>query len=176
LKTLYLLRHAKSSWDDERLADHDRPLAPRGQQDARHMASHMRRAKVRPQLVLCSSAARALQTYEAISSAMGPSVPGLVEDELYGASDSDLRVRIHEVPETVDALLLIGHNPGLQDLALGIAGDGDDQALARLGDKFPTCALATLDIPTSWGALGPGHAIFRSLVVPAELPGNKRES
>ncbi len=133
------------------------------------MARYMRRAKVRPHLVLCSSAVRALQTYEAISAAAGPSVPGLVEDELYGASDSDLRLRLHEVPETVGALLLIGHNPGLQDLALGMAGDGDQEALARLGDKFPTCALATLDVPTSWAALGPGHATFRSLVVPAGL-------
>ncbi len=111
------------------------------------------------------------QTYEAISAAVGPSVRGLVEDELYGASDSDLRVRLHEVPETVDTLLLIGHNPGLQDLALGIAGDGDQQALARLGDKFPTCALATLDIPTSWAALGPGHGYLQSVVVPRDLPG-----
>ncbi len=170
MKTLYLLRHAKSSWDDQSLADHDRPLAPRGQADALRMAGHMRRAQVRPQLVLCSSAARALQTYEAISAAVGPSVPGLVEDELYGASDSDLRVRLHEEPDTVETLLVIGHNPGLQDLALGMAGDGDEQALARLGDKFATCALATLDIPTSWAALGPGHAYLRSLVAPRDLP------
>ena len=135
------------------------------------MAGHIRRAKVRPQLVLCSSAARALQTYEAISAAVGPSVPGLVEDELYGASDSDLRVRLHEVPDTVEALLVIGHNPGLQDLALGIAGDGDEHALARLGDKFPTCALATLNIPTSWADLGPGQAYLQSLALPPRPPG-----
>ena len=119
LKTLYLLRHAKSSWDDQSLADHDRPLAPRGKRRPAAWRATMRRAKVRPQLVLCSSAARALQTYEAVSAGLGPSVPGLVEDELYGASDSDLRVRLHEVPDTVEALLVIGHNPGLQDLALG---------------------------------------------------------
>ena len=94
-----------------------------------------------------------------------------MEDELYGASDSDLRVRLHEVPDTVEALLVIGHNPGLQDLALGMAGDGDEQALARLGDKFATCALATLDIPTSWAALGPGHAYLKSLVC---APGSPR--
>ena len=135
------------------------------------MAGHIRRAKVRPQLVLCSSATRALQTYEAISAAVGPSVPGLVEDELYGASDSDLRVRLHEVPDTVEALLMIGHNPGLQDLALGMAGEGDEHALARLGDKFATCALATLRIPTSWAALGPGHAYLKSLVAPRDLRG-----
>ena len=138
------------------------------------MAGHMRRAKVRPQLVLCSSAARALQTYEAISAAVGPSVPGLVEHELYGASDSDLRVRLHEVPDTVEALLVIGHNPGLQDLALGLAGDGDEHALARLGDKFATCALATLDIPTSWAALGPGPCLLEVLGSPPGISQAKR--
>jgi phosphohistidine phosphatase len=171
LKTLYILRHAKSSWDDPRLADHDRPLGPRGQKAARQMAVHMRRAKVRPDLVLCSSAARARQTYEAVSAGLDGLATLSVEDDLYGASDTGLLVRLQDVPDATGAVLLVGHNPGLQDLALMLAGDGDAPGMARLGDKFPTCALATLDVPTPWASLGPGHCHLRSLVVPRDLPG-----
>lgn len=169
MKSLYLLRHAKSSWDDQRLADHDRPLAPRGLKAVQQVAHHMRQAKVRPDLVLCSSATRAVQTYEGISAGLGPSVVVSVEDDLYGATDTGLLVRLQDVPETVGAVMVIGHNPGLQDLALLLASDGDPHTLARLGDNFPTCALATLEVPTPWETLGPGHARLKALVVPRDL-------
>ncbi len=171
MNSLYLLRHAKSSWDEPGLVDHDRPLAPRGRKAARRMAVHVRKAKIRPQLVLCSAATRAVQTYEAISTALEQPVVVSVEEALYGASDTDLLVRLHDVPDTVSAVLLVGHNPGLQDLALGLADDGNPTDLARLGDKFPTCALARLDVPTGWDALGPGHAYMKSLVLPGDLTG-----
>jgi phosphohistidine phosphatase len=134
------------------------------------MALHLRKAEIRPELVLCSSATRAVQTYEALSTVLGQPVVVSVEEALYGATDTDLLVRLHEVPGTVGAVLLVGHNPGLQDLALGLADDGNGTDLARLGDKFPTCALAILDIPTAWDALGPGHAYLKSLVLPRDLP------
>ena len=170
MNSLYLLRHAKSSWDDPGLSDHDRPLAPRGRKAARRMALYLRKAKIRPQLVLCSSAARAVQTYDAISTALEGPVVVSVEDDLYGASDAGLLARLHEVADTVRAVLVVGHNPGLQDLALGLADDGNPTEVARLGDKFPTCALANLDVPTTWDALGPGHAHLKSLVLPRDLP------
>jgi phosphohistidine phosphatase len=169
LKTLYLLRHAKSSWDDSNLADHDRPLAPRGQKAAGRMAVHIRRAKVRPELVLCSSATRAVQTYELIAPALDRPLELLVEDALYGASDTELLIRLQDVPDAVEAALLIGHNPGLQDLALVLAGDGDPASLTRIGDKFPTAGLATLKVPTPWSVLGPGHAYLMSLATPRDL-------
>lgn len=171
LKTLYVLRHAKSSWDDPRLADHDRPLAAPGLKAAKRMGLYMRRAKVRPDLVLCSSAARAVQTYEAISTGLNGPVTMSLEDDLYGATGTGLLVRLQDITEAVATVLLVGHNPGLQDLALMLAGDGDPPGLTRLGDKFPTCALATLDVPTPWASLGPGHAYLESLVVPHDLPG-----
>ena len=119
------------------------------------MGAHMRKAKIHPDLVLCSSAARALQTSDAISAVLRKPLTVSVEDDLYGASDTGLLVRLQEVAETVEAVLVVGHNPGLQDLALMLAGDGDQAEVARLGDKFPTCALATLDVPTPWASLGP---------------------
>jgi phosphohistidine phosphatase len=169
LNSLYLLRHAKSSWDEPGLVDHDRPLAPKGQKAARRMAVHVRKAKIRPQLVLCSTATRAVQTYEALSGALEQPVVVSVEAGLYGATDADLLARLHDVPDTVSAVLLVGHNPGLQDLALGLAYVGNPADLARLGDKFPTCALASLEVPTPWAALGPGHAYLKSLVLPRDL-------
>jgi phosphohistidine phosphatase len=166
LKSLYLLRHAKSSWDDPGLADHDRPLAPRGLKAAQWMGNHMRRAKIAPDLVLCSTATRAVQTLDAISAILKEPLAVSVEDDLYGAGDTGLLVRLQDVPDAVGAVLLVGHNPGLQDLALMLAGDGDPGDLVRLGDKFPTCALATLEVPTPWESLGPGHAYLTSLVFP----------
>jgi phosphohistidine phosphatase len=130
------------------------------------MGGYMRRAKIVPDLVLCSSATRTVQTLDVVSAVLKAPLEVSVEDDLYGASDTSLLVRLQDVPEAVGAVLLIGHNPGLQDLALTLAGDGGQAELARLGDKFPTCALATLEVPTPWETLGPGHAYLRSLVFP----------
>ena len=85
MKQLFLLRHAKSSWDDSELADHDRPLAPRGRRAVKLIAEHLRREGVTPALVLCSSALRTRETLEGIASALGESISVQIEDELYAA-------------------------------------------------------------------------------------------
>jgi len=94
---LYLLRHAKSSWDDPGLADRDRPLAPRGRRDAGRMAEHLRAEDVRPGLVLCSAAVRARQTLAAVDEVLGDP-PTSIEDGLYGAEPEDVLARLREVP------------------------------------------------------------------------------
>ena len=129
----------------------------------------MRKAKVCPELVLCSSAVRALQTYKAISPALGPSVELSVEDALYGAGWADLLERLQVLPEQVGTVLLIGHNPAMHELAIELAGDGAAGALAQLVEKFPTGALASLGVPGRWEALGPEQAHLGSLTVPREL-------
>jgi phosphohistidine phosphatase len=151
------------------MADHDRPLAPRGRRAAGRMAVHIRQANVRPELVLCSSAVRAIQTYRAIAPALGPSVEMSVEDALYGASWADLLERLQVLPEQVATVLLVGHNPAMHELAIELAGDGAAAALAQLVEKFPTGALASLDAPVRWKALGPGQAYLQSLTVPRDL-------
>jgi phosphohistidine phosphatase len=166
LKTVYLLRHGKSSWDDPLLADHERPLAPRGRKAAGRMADRLHQAGPRPQMVLCSSAARARATLDAISRALGKAADVRIEDALYGASAEEILDRLRELPERVDAVLVIGHNPGLQDLALELAGDGDAACWSRLREKFPTAALATLSTSASWAELGPDQAYLESLVTP----------
>jgi phosphohistidine phosphatase len=170
MRTLYLLRHAKSSWKEEGLADRDRTLAPRGEGAARDMARHMRQAGVRPSLVLCSPARRARATLDLVAGGIARPFESLVEDELYGATALDLLVRLQKVGNETTSVMVIGHNPGLEDLAALLAGDGDGDALAQLRRKFPTAALATFDLAdTAWSELSRGQAYLAALTVPRDL-------
>ncbi len=166
MRRLYLLRHAKSSWDDPSLADHDRPLAPRGRKAARRLGAHLSEEGIEPELVLCSSARRTRETLERLGGAVGGSTVE-VEEGLYAADADALADRLRAVPDEVRSVLLIGHNPGLEELALDLAGRGE--ALARLEEKFPTGALAALELSTSWAGLSPGSAELTAFVVPREL-------
>ena len=166
MPTLYLLRHAKSSWADSALADHERPLAPRGRRDGKRIAEHLRRQEIEPELVLCSSAARTRETLELLRPALGGATV-VVEDELYGASSDQLLARIRLVPDEVASVLVIGHNPGLHELALALAAAGDERE--RLEEKFPTAALATLEPAEPWDRVAPGGATLTAYVVPKQL-------
>jgi phosphohistidine phosphatase len=163
---LYLLRHAKSSWADPTLADTERPLARQGRRDATRIAKHLRRLGCVPELILCSSAARTRETLERVRPALGSSTV-VVEEELYAASSDELLCRIRLVPDTVASVLVIGHNPGLHQLALALASAGDE--LERLEAKFPTATLATLAAATSWSRLAPAEATLTGYVVPKQL-------
>jgi phosphohistidine phosphatase len=165
MRTLYLLRHAKSSWDDPGLPDRERPLTPRGVRDAKRIAKHLRRLEFTPELVLCSSARRTRETLELVRPALAV-VPVSIEDGLYGASSETLRERLRAVPDEVGSVLLVGHNPGLRDLALALASRGADRE--RLEAKFTTAALATLTLP-SWSRLSPGDAELVDYVGPKQL-------
>jgi phosphohistidine phosphatase len=168
-RALYLLRHAKSSWDDPDLDDHDRPLARRGARAGAAVALHLRTEGIQPALVLCSSALRARETLDLIAPALGDAAVW-VEPELYGADVADLLLRLARLPPAVPSVLLIGHAPSLRDLALRLAGGGDAAALSRLRAKMPTAALATLVLPRgAWARLAPGSAELRGFVVPRDL-------
>ena len=162
---LYLLRHAKSSWDDPGLADHDRPLAPRGRKAAKAIGRHLRERGIEPALVLCSSATRARETLERIRLAGGEAH---IERELYGAGADALLARLRELPADVPSVLLIGHNPGMEELALLLAREGP--AVRELEAKFPTAALATLALRgTGWSTLDRGTAELVDFVRPRDL-------
>jgi len=167
MKRIYLLRHAKSSWDDTSLPDHDRPLAGRGRRAAKAIARHMRDSDIEPELVLCSTARRARETLDRIEAALGGAAIE-IESDLYAASATTLLQRLRSVPDTVDSVLLIGHNPGLQDLALELARPSprtDD-----LAAKYPTAALATLEASAStWRELDRSSAELVELVRPRDL-------
>jgi phosphohistidine phosphatase len=165
---LYLLRHAKSSWADPALPDRERPLASRGRRDGKRVAKHLVRFGIRPELVLCSSAVRARDTLELIRPALGTAATLKLEPELYAAPSSYLLERVRLVPEEVATVMLIAHNPGLQDLALLLAAPGGD--IERLKAKFPTAALATLTLEeTTWNQLSEANAALAAYVVPKQL-------
>jgi phosphohistidine phosphatase len=167
VKRLFLLRHAKSSWDDASLADHDRPLAPRGLRASALIAEHLRRNRIRPALVLCSSARRTRETLERVG--LGP-VEVRFERELYGASSQDLLQRLREVPDEIESVMLVGHQPAIQELALDLAAEGSE--LEALRAKFPTAALATLTFPGEWNELGSDSAELVGYVKPKQLKGS----
>ena len=158
---LFLLRHAKSSWDDPSFADHDRPLAPRGRKAAKRIGAYMRREQIPIALVLCSSASRAQQTLDLVAP------PGAIriERELYGATSAELFGRLRRVPDEIHEVMLIGHEPAIRDLAVQLIGPRSELA----DRKFPTGALATLTFTGPWSALGPDQAMLAAFITPTEL-------
>jgi phosphohistidine phosphatase len=164
---LHLLRHAKSSWDDSTLTDRERPLAPRGRKAAKRIADWAASHDVRPQVVACSSAVRARETLQRV-------LPGLGEPEvwtevsLYAASAETLLARVQALPDELDEAMLIGHNPGFQELVLLLAEEGELRD--RVAAKLPTGGLATLEADVrGWAEIKPGQLRLSSFVVPRDL-------
>jgi phosphohistidine phosphatase len=169
LRELYVLRHAKSSWDEPGLDDHERPLAPRGRRAVDALARYVEADGIRPGLVLCSSARRARETMEGI----GLAGRILIEPELYSANVDQLLARLWRIPGQTDSAMVVGHNPALQILVLRLVGSSrDPEGEARLQavrHKFPTGALATLSFDCAWRQLAAGAAELIGLVRPKDL-------
>jgi len=167
VKQLLLLRHAKSSWADDGLADHERPLAPRGRKAGKQLARWIAEHEVRPDLVVCSSAVRAQQTFALVEAALGDP-PTSTEDRLYAASCATLLARVRQLPETASSALFVGHNPGLADLCLLLTASSERRD--RVAENLPTGALAVLELPIdAWPAIETGEARLVELILPREL-------
>lgn len=153
-KTLRLLRHAKASLANGPGADHDRPLESRGQRAAILVGAYLVQRGSLPALALCSSARRAVETLECVAAQL-PRTPRVVlDDDLYLASPTTLLERLRQIDEDVESALIVGHNPGIAELARSLARRGDRDALERLGRRFPTGALAELRFPAMcWGEI-----------------------
>jgi phosphohistidine phosphatase len=171
VKTILLLRHAKSAWDDGHLADHDRPLNRRGEGAAKAVAEHFVASEPRPDLILCSTAARARQTLAPLLERLAsPAPPISLEKGLYLASEDLLMERLRKLPDEAGTVLLIGHNDGMWLLAEALAGHGKPALLTALHGKFPTGALAHLQAPLDrWPDLRAGTANLVEFVRPREL-------
>lgn len=164
-----MLRHAKSSWGNDSLADRDRPLAERGHHDARRMDDYLRANELRPDLVLCSPARRTRETLELVAGAVA-GAETTIEAALYGAEAPEILAVLHTIEPAHGCVMIIGHNPGLEDLVMDLAGDGDPTAMDQLRTKFPTAALAVLDLgETGWPQLAPGSGYLARLVLPRHL-------
>lgn len=170
MPTLHLLRHAKSSWDDLRVADHDRPLSERGERAAAAMAAYLRQSGIAPDLVLCSSARRTADTLALLRRGLPDRLAVETRRDLYEVGAGDLLDALRRVPDTVETLMLVGHNPGLEDLATALAGpDSDPGSREALARKFSTGALATLAFDGAWAALAAGGARLTRFITPKDL-------
>jgi phosphohistidine phosphatase len=169
MRQLLLLRHAKSSWDDAATADRDRPLNARGRRCAAVMRQAMRDLGLVPDLILVSTSRRTMETLEALEPwDDAPLVEPL--DSLYLANQMQMIAALHGVAETVRSVLLIGHNPGLHDLATALAGRrGGSEAERALADGFPTGALAEFVVAGSWWDLREGGARLVRFLTPRML-------
>ncbi len=168
MKTLHLLRHAKSSWKHADLDDHERPLSKRGRQTAKTIAGYLRRAKIAPKVVICSTAVRARQTLDPIAKATKP--PKVIfEREIYEVAHEKIWKHLRNLPESADCLLLIGHNPGLHDLALVLATADSAKLVPPRGGKFPTGAMASFRFDGAWKAVQPHSAVLFSYTSPKAM-------
>ena len=170
MKTLHLLRHAKSSWDDNALSDVERPLAPRGQRATAALRTFFANADLPVDLVLLSPARRARETWAGVASGLRADPPVRVEPRIYEASVDDLLAIVHSVDDDdVSSLLLVGHNPGFEQLAIALAGKGEADALANLQAGYPTGGFASLDFDETWSEVRPGNGRLLRFVRPREL-------
>ena len=181
-RTLVLFRHAKSAWPD--VPDHDRPLARRGIRAAPVMGRWLREAGLVPGQVLCSTARRARETWQFAQAGLAASPPVTFDVRIYAAAPADLLALIREVRPATGTLLLIGHNPAIEDLARLLAaasgaagpgtagprtGDSHHSDLDRMRSKFPTAAIAVLRSGGTWHDLAPGRARLTAFVTPGDL-------
>jgi phosphohistidine phosphatase len=169
-KQLVLLRHAKSNWDDPLLADFDRPLAKRGRKAGQRLAAWLKKQRIRPDAVLCSPSVRTRETLALIADAIGDQVPVAYDKGLYLAEAEDLLMRLRHVDSAAKCVMVIGHNPGMQELALALLRPGAKKSHAKLAEKFPTAAAACFDLPISaWSELQLADGTLTKFVKPADI-------
>jgi phosphohistidine phosphatase len=162
-RRLVLLRHAKSDWPED-VSDHDRPLAARGRRDAPLVGRWLARSGYPPDGVVCSTAVRARQTWELAAAGLpGPALSRL-EPRVYEATVLSLLMLVRELPEELRTVALVGHNPGLAELAVGLTAPPPQPPAS-----FPTAAVAILGIPGPWSSAGPGEARLLAFAVPADM-------
>ncbi len=166
-----LLRHAKSDWSAAGQPDHARPLAARGRKTAPAIGRYMAREGLIPAAVRVSNARRTRETWELVRAALGPAAPDAVYDpRIYDASPATLLGVIWEAGADAHPLLLVGHNPGLHELARRLTADARGNPNLALAAKFPTAALAVIDFPLErWSDVGAGRGRLERFVTPRSL-------
>jgi phosphohistidine phosphatase len=172
---LLLLRHAKSDWSDAGLDDRDRPLSKRGRESAPVIAGYMREMELAPDLVLSSPATRTRQTLSLVLDKLGRSPEIVFDEALYDfGSGARLLEAITEHGGDAKTLMLVGHNPAVQQLASMLAGTGEPELMAAMEGKFPTAALAVIDFEAeAWSAIKAGKGTLAAFVTPKGLASDR---
>lgn len=162
-KTLFLVRHAKSSWKEAGLDDRDRPLNKRGKEDAPKMGRHLAKEGVRPELITSSPAVRALKTARTIAAGLGLRKSDVMANErLYAFGVSGVLEVLRELDDGLDTVMVVGHNPAVTGLVNELSGGGVD--------NVPTCGVAELRFKTgSWADIGAGKGELVKLHYPKKL-------
>lgn len=163
MRTLFLIRHAKSSWDNPGLRDFNRPLNERGLHDAPKMAKLLAKKGVKPDLLLSSPAKRAITTAHFFAETFGLEADDVVqEQEIYEAAVSDILNIVNNLPDSAQSVMLFGHNPTLTD----VANRFSDQYI----DNIPTCGIVLIESEAdSWKAFSEGNAAVKKIFFPKEV-------
>ncbi|WP_165837684.1 SixA phosphatase family protein [Zavarzinia aquatilis] len=170
MKTIILLRHAKSSWGDASVEDFDRSLNQRGERAASLVGQFLRHEGLHPDVILCSAARRTRETLVRIEGAMGGDVPALIEKDLYLASATSLLERLRRLSDEAACVLVIGHNPGLEDLAATLIEPLGSPLEEKLAMKYPTAGLAVISVDIGrWHDLKKRGGKLDLFVIPKDL-------
>jgi phosphohistidine phosphatase len=170
MRRLMLLRHAKSDWSEPGVSDHDRPLNPRGQESAPKVGAYMARHGLVPDQVVCSTAVRARETWEELATEFKDHPLTVYDERLYNARIETILGLVRETKDRVKSLLLVGHNPGLHELAGLLIASGDLTHRARLREKLPTAGLVVIDFAVEeWTRLHPHAGRLERFVAPRWL-------
>jgi phosphohistidine phosphatase len=169
VRTLYVLRHAKSDWGDASLRDFDRPLNGRGRKSAKAMGRELRERGLTPDLVLLSPSARTTETLARAEEGFGASFEKVEESSIYLAENEELVALIRNAPAKSERLMIVGHNPGMHELVLLLA-NGPRDLREEAAAKFPTGAMAEISFDVGdWSDVTPGSGFIRSFLKPREL-------
>ncbi len=171
-KILYVLRHAKAEAGFSNQADHSRRLVERGIEAAQITGAYLFRQQIKPEAVICSDAARARETWRQIEAIYSSPLNVEFTAQLYMASAGELFRYLSGLPDNINSALIIGHNPGLHQLCLMLAADGDEDILDAMHLKFPTCALAAINLgDISWHDIEQSTGKLIDFVTPKMLAG-----
>lgn len=170
MKRLTLLRHAKSTWDDPVARDFDRPLNRRGRRAARTMGLEMKRLELRFDKVIASSAARVVETLAELAQAYGDGLAPELHRNIYLAPPETLLECVRATPETIQSLLVVGHNPGLESLTLLLTAKESGTLREQAEVKYPTAALAEISLPVEhWREVKRGEGKLERFIRPRDL-------
>ncbi len=170
MRRLMLLRHAKAERSQPGERDRERRLADRGRRDAPRIGAYMARHGFIPDAAMVSPAARTRATWDLVAKALGEPPDATLDDRLYDASPGDIIAVIKDAGGEADALLVVGHNPGLHELAVGLIASGDRDTRERLGEGLPTSALVVIDLMLkAWTELRPRSGRLERFVTPRQL-------
>ncbi len=170
MKTVALMRHAKSSWDDSRMDDFERPLNERGRDAAQAVGRELQRRAVRFDQVIASPAVRVRETLDQLARGYGALPDVRFDPQIYGGDLQALEGLLRGLPDAVRSPLLVGHNPGFHELVLALTGRAENGLRERVRGKFPTAAVAFIQLPAQrWMDVARGSGRIDELILPREL-------